>query len=348
MKVIDQLIHHFREQGVLTEDQIARLKAERFLDLCDDPWFGWIDSKEIDRERSHPFEIIADESDQEMVQNHRKGRGRKKRRVLEVDELVVRLAGKAALWQSSLRGLVELACHLTPVSCWQDAALAIRQATPAALSDALLAGLRDQTPSMHALWTALDLELFRGPLLQPAASGPTASAYRAVVTGTSHQSLGKHAWILKQPPIREVFNGLHAQRGVLRAVGRLFEEHSSWVAIVLTRSHHDVAYWSLLLLYNARRAALQRLAETDPAYRGCVSEQVGGKLSLRAALLEPNILSQAWTHAMIMEPESILRYLVERAGLQEVTKCSAADCFLMAGTQLVCPVGWPGKHFIYP
>jgi hypothetical protein len=155
----------------------------------------------------------------------RKGRGvLRKGPVLEVSELCGRLADQFEAWRADLDGLLRVGRRLSACATWEEAAVAIRNAGQDEVFRAVCEGLEHRDPTLKALLHAIDMNRYGDIVAEAGVHGPAANAFRAVLAAISHEELGKHAWLLKNKEVGDVFNLRAAQFSLCRAWLHLHRE----------------------------------------------------------------------------------------------------------------------------
>jgi hypothetical protein len=335
MKAIEQIITYLNARGVLSVEQLAYLERHGLWDRHaehrdqqpdETPFFGSRDLLEEDE---------WDAFEGPTARDRKRRAARKPKDLLpaghapETEAIDARLRGYFDGWRAALDGLLQVGSRLTPCTTWQAAAIAVRNAHPEAVYGVVREALRTRSPSLHVLWDAVVLDNYRD---LPEVHGPVAVAYRAVLNVPEHGQLGKYAWLLKSPAVASVFNLRLAQRQMLLAGERLFNDQPDVLATALFRDYHVLAYWTFVLLYTARR-----LRKPDDTNVPAGSEHPPSRQPPdQAGWL------RAWSHTAVMEPIRILPLMVrfnERA----------------AGTGpepppglLICPRRWDPKGWEPP
>jgi hypothetical protein len=256
MKVLHQIIDYLRGRGLLSQEQLVELASQGIL-----RWEEVYESRpeEPEREWEGPAWPEPEEGPEpEARPRPRAGRGAVSRvPVLSAAELCGLLAGRFELWRGPLDGLVRLG-RRAGCETWQDTAVAVRNAELGRLAEAVAAGLDERSPTLPALWEALEMDAYRGVLDGVEAYGPAVSAYRALLAVPDAANLGRHALLLREPEVAAVFNLLHAQRRLLRACGEVARTRPEVIAACLRRDGPTPAYWAFVLLYSARRGTAGR------------------------------------------------------------------------------------------
>ena len=327
MKAIRQIIDYLHGQGVLDERQMAELVGRGFVET--DP-----DASADGREDDSSGETVGGAAPEEDLPHHgrsgraarRRGRVQRKGPVLTLKGLLGRLRECFRSWPGELAGLVAIGRRLDGSATWQDAALAVRNAELKKLTGAVEAALGEREPTLDVLWDAVALETYRctdGTDLY----GPVAAAYRALLGSNDTAQLGRHAKLLRHWPVAQVYNVRLAQRRLARAFGAVFSDRPDLIAASVLRDYHPLAYWSLVLLYNARRGSPGRRPPPDYTEREPQRPRPDDVTWVRA-----------WAEATAMDPRAVAAFLVD---YEQLTRRPPAD--RARHPDLVCPRAWDFK-----
>jgi hypothetical protein len=283
-----QILRYLRQRGILSRDQLDGWAAQGILRKEDVP-------------------------EEERVVQPAPASG------LKAGDIGRWLAERFDSWQAQLQGLCRLGWRLNGCATWAESALRVRHAAPQDLCVAIARGLEERDPPLNALWDSLALEAYYDILTEPAAHGPAADAYRAVLTVEEQARLGPHAWLLGELEVAAVFNLKQAQRRLLRAAEQVHRFWPGLVAVALNRDYHPLAYWSLVLLYSARHG--------PPGGRSVPDED-----EHRPARPLPDEAGwlQAWGQAAVMDFRSVTGFLLECSRRRS---CDWVE-------DLVCPRRW--------
>jgi len=341
MKVIGQLIAYFQARGALSEEQLEYLSKHGFRVAGRDD--GQDDADDTILEDQYPaVELLEPEPHEELLgtalkRRHGRGNVQHKGRAVEDGEIAEWLTERFDEWQGAFAGLQQVVAPLAEVDSWRRAATLVRQVDDTALIAAFARGLAEQTISFAALWETLGFDRCHELANRPGLRGPAISAFRALLAATDLRQVTKHQWLLKQSAVADLFNLLCAQRRLARAFGHLFETDPPAVSAAIRREPHPLAFWTVLLLYNAvrRDSPHENLAhrEYGPLVWHSLDEDIGVVPTLTwgregaACEIENAVWRQAWSLAMVMNPARVTPYFA--------TEIQRDD-----PTELYCPAGW--------
>jgi hypothetical protein len=198
MRVISELIHYLMTRGSLTAEQIQWLADKRYLELPDD-WDPLPDTgHELD-----PAD--TDDTLEEHIPRHRAGRSRSRRsRSPFTARKLARLIEDAIpSWRDHLDGLLTLARRWESVD-YQQMPLAIRNAEEHTLREAVAATFASGGAPLCALWHAATFDGWM-QVLPKDAGGPAVNAFRVAVAHPQRTTVGTHAWVLREPTVRWIY-----------------------------------------------------------------------------------------------------------------------------------------------
>jgi DNA-directed RNA polymerase specialized sigma24 family protein len=298
MKVLHQIIAYLRSRGLLPKEQLVELASQGIL--------RWDEVYE-EREREPEEEPIWEPEEEPEPQDRprpRPGRGPGPRpSVLGPRDLGQRIAERFEAWRGALDALVQLG-RFAGTATWEDAAVAVRNADLFRLAEVLIAGFEARSPTLAALWQALDVDPCDG-VLSGTAFGPVGHAYRAVLAARDPAGLGRYVSLLREPEVAAACNLVQAQRRLLRACGAVLRQRPDLVAPGLRRDGAASSYWSFVLLYAARRGRPGRrpwpAGDERPPLRSAPEESAWPHL---------------WSQAVAMDTSAVTPFLVERTRLQ--------------------------------
>jgi hypothetical protein len=329
VSVIDQLICYFQSRGALSEEQLKALEEQGFLHPDEPGGDDFFDALSRSWEGA-PAGTEEDPTEALAARPARRSRGGKSRkgRTLTAPQLCERLAEESPSWDAPLRGLTVLARQLAPCRDWREAVLAIRQVEPPHLAEGLQAGLARRAFTLEKLWQALGMDGYCDLVADRKLHGQAVTAYRSLLAAPDLASIAKHRWILKHEPIAEVFRLCVAKRRVYHACRTVYEDRPQTLAHALDRRRPTLSYWSLILVYNARREearGVERLPRLARLERGPVR------------IPREDLAVPAWTHALMLDPEHVTRYLVQCFGPAAL---GTPDSW-WRDHALHCPADWP-------
>jgi hypothetical protein len=337
MKVIGQLINYFQARGALSPEQLDYLVRQGFLigqteDEADDTIVEECETSWPAPEPDDDHEAIA------ALPAKRRGRGgvRHKGRVVEPREIADWIAERLATWQPSFTGFQQVAARLAEHCSWQEAVKRIRRTGNDELRSALALGLSEQDVSMQALWDSLGFDEFQALSERPGLRGTAMSAYRALLAAGDVGPVIKHQWLLRYEPISDVYNVLSSQRRLAQVFGTVFDDEPPLVSAAMRRRPHPLAFWSLVLLYNAIRGS--------SPYGSLSHREYGPLLWLGDDLQEGRAVvtwgeggqhcgpgyplwMRAWSLALLMKSPEVTAFFADSVNCDDPTP-------------LMCPAGW--------
>jgi hypothetical protein len=202
--------------------------------------------------------------------------------------------------------VTSLANGLSSCDTWDEAVAILGRAPTAALSQAIIDSLARRQPTMKGIWQGLALNDYELVACDPDERGPAVAAYRATMSVIDLQALGKYRWILKYPEVNSVFHLVQAQRHLLRACAEACDEQPRKFAVGLSRDYHPLAFWTLVLRYNARRDNEHFTRPHEIRYPP-PSEPESLEYSV-VAIPEADLLCRAWLGALFMDPEAVVPF----------------------------------------
>ena len=255
MKVIQQIADYLLQHGVLSQKQYDGLEDG-----------GFIDGPEGGGDRSAPelaktpdsataagrTEAVEEAFDRTVPR--RAGGGRPNRgATIKVARLRQMVGQRLDALEPVLQGLVPLASTLGPCESWDQATLAIRQASPEALLEAITESLEQGRPTLEPVGKVLEQEAFYEVVQDQTIKGPAVQAYRMLLAGTERTGLGKYAWILKHPEFKRVHNILLCQRSLALALKGLLDHRPRLLDRAFKRDFHPLVYAICVVVYTARQ-----------------------------------------------------------------------------------------------
>lgn len=316
MKVIHELIDYFRSHGALTASQLAYLRCQGFWpgDTEDDeqnpPADGGPDPTEAPDIAAEGLAVHALER---AAPPRRPRSGIPAGAEPEIGDLCRRLAGSTARWAASLHGFVELARRLQPCASWEQAVVLLRGAAVETLTRALQDGLDTGAITIGALAHALDLQDYRAGVIQPLDHSPAANAWRALLAAPDWRASGKHAWILRHPPVDRVFNLVQAKQAVLGALADLYRADGNRLARPLRGHSRTSLFWAFVILYNAEADPEARRREACWYWSRYPGPRIDDALFPRAGL-----------YAVRMRPQPVLPFLARCPALDREAEAKPA------------------------
>lgn len=342
MKVIGQLIRYFQSHGALSDDQVRYLVEHGFM-MPPADWEGAVEEEPVssgppERTWNPPERDAEQDLHDRFTPSTRRGRGaiRHRSQLLEPEEITAWLDGQFADWEPALVGLQQVARRFHSVDSWTEAAAIIRQADRQSIRETLRSGLERQELSLGALWESLGFDGYQALVAARAWRGPAASAYRQILAAIDMTQAGRHAWLLRMPQVAAVFNLLSAQRRLAEAFGLVFEHDSPAVSAAMRRETHPLAYWSMLLMYNALRGPSPYGSLAQREYGPLV--WLGDDLTHGMAVITLGeggercgptfeLWQRAWSMAMTMLPDAVTPYFAKSVNQDDPTL-------------MMCPAGW--------
>jgi hypothetical protein len=331
MKVIRQIIHYLRGQGILSSDQFAEFVRRGLLpdpeELNDDDYDCPCCSP-FPRARSEDRGTIETDDPTHDVSDRlsRTARpswwsGRPKGRSLTAAGLCAGLARCFPSWDGPLAGLRLLGDRLTPCASWGEAALVIRNSAPDQVTRTLGQALVARDLPWDAFWNAVGLDAYVTVVGDPGLHGPAISAYRVALRydADALAQARKYSWLLRYAEIRHVFNLLQAQRVLLRAWGALLADRPDPLGTVIAQSRHPLGYWTSVLIHSARRC------QVDAARRLHGDERPPAR-----ARPDHETWLRAWACATIADPAAVTALMATMATHDRILVASFSTSMLDA------------------
>lgn len=330
MKVITQLVQHFWQRNALTADQAEYLVNQGFVRASDLPGFEYAEPSDkqpssfkfkVPVKPPHPLE--GDEEKLRAKGPSKRGRGKAAIKSLSEKDLAKLVEKEFASRAAALESLRRWAVPLGKADTWDEAAVRVRQAADARVLDVLRQSLRRNTIDLKTLWTALDIEPLHQLIDDEEVHVALPRAFRAALT-TDGPLAAPHVFLLKHGPIVAAKSLGEAQRRIAAAVFRLNHAEPKTISTALANGNHPVVYWSLVLVYCARRRPMNGPTRLRKEY--AVSE------------LPPQpIWNQAWTVARHAEPAAVTALLEQCYPLDKrLESLKPLECELT----LHCPLDW--------
>jgi hypothetical protein len=296
MKAIQQIIHFLRGDGTLNTDDLAVLASKGFVDWSD----VWSEVQyDEDPTPAEPVGSAEATVPPTPLRRPKAKRGRdvvRKGRVVSEKSLRSRLRGCAEAWPNSLDGMLRVGRRIAPCATWAEAALVIRNAEPQALQRAVAKALEKRDPPLDVFWDAVFEDNYRDAI-KPAEYGPAVSAYRAVLASNDVAHIGRHAKLLGRDEVAQVHNVKLAQRRMCRAFEPMFSHRGDIIAASMQRDFHPLAYWTMVLLYNARRSLANWPAPTAGEHKPARQRP------------DDRGWMRVWAGALAMDPKSAAPFL---------------------------------------
>jgi hypothetical protein len=313
MKAIHQIISYLSEYGLLTREELIALTQQGFY-----PTEQVFQTDETVLESDVPAE--GTETDQDDLteaisspggsrtgrRRGGKGGGRQRVATVEVEDMCERLASHIEAWRPELTGLTHIGRQIDGSKTWENAAVAVRNSDVDELTKLLIAALENQSITLADIWQALNLDSYNYALDEPGLSGSAVVVYRIMLKANGHSDLGSYGSLLANPEVAAIFNLRLAQRRLAQALGQVPVRRPDLLAVLLRRDCHEPAYWSFVLLYNARR--------------GTPGKRHWPRGDERRPPQPPPpefAWPTYWAAAVGMDHAAVTPYLLERAGHQE-------------------------------
>ena len=233
---------------------------------------------------------------------------------------------------------------------------AIGRSAPASLIASLTASLDEGRCSFRRLWDTLVGARGYLSAVGPGEHGPAASAYRALMAVREPRDLGKHLWLLSRRAVARTHTLVRAKDRVAEAFFAIARTSPKLAGKWLSRQYHPIAYWALVLDYNAWRLTTDHrrrdhrgdaLILDDNAWRLTTGEPRDarpGEQPVRRSLPDPEGLSLAWSMALIhgdRGQRSLLHSLQEACeSAPDVLQAPGAHGTWRPHAPLFCPAGW--------
>ncbi len=335
MRVVEQLILHFWERGLLSRTEARHLIDRGFVRK--EALLAWgvpVRAGNQPGRAADPWP--CQHPDQEDVLAGRlpgKGkRGKVRPRPTGHDLVPLRalLAGHFAE-REPFAALRELGNRLRPCAGWVEAATAVGGADLPELERALVALLNARPRALGELWFWADV----GPLAAwaggPQNAGPVASALATLLRATTPTEAGRIDQLVKAEEVKALLALLAGRRRFLAVLPRLAGLHFAQLGRWLVPPAGQAAGcwpalpWAMVLLYNAR--------QTD-------GPPPGYPVAWEALSRPLQVL--AWATFVAMEPGRAPGLLSEDfvggGGAAAATRPEAVD--RLRPTGLVCPLTW--------
>ncbi len=336
MKVLEEIVDYLARRGVLADGEIEALEASGFIrtraerDL-DGGFYDYDYDYDYD-DYGDPWDHAGDYAlprQQPPLRTVRRGR---RGSVLKAPLIAARLRAFLASADPMLGALSLVVPEPAPADRWARIA-AIGRSDPASLGPSLRAAIDGGSASFRLLWDALGAQGYLSAV-GPGEHGPAASAYRAIMAAREHRDMGKHAWLLGRRAVARTYDLSRAQDRLAEAFFAIARTSPDLTGKWLSRQYHPVAYWALVLHYNASRLAM-----------GAPWEARSGEQPARRRLPDREGLSMAWSLALLhgdRSHRSGLRSLWEVANLRAVDAPDAPDAPEASRPHvlLFCPGGW--------
>lgn len=340
MKVIGQLINYFQRQGALSPEQLDYLERHGFLARTSDDDTGHDDTMLEPDARRRPVPPEDEDSSvlRPPIKRGKSGAPRAGQQVT-AREIADWLQQQFPDWAPAFAGLEQLARRFSACDNWQDAMTVLRRAPDEQLQTALAQGLSRREISLAAIWESLGFDAYQEVATREGLRGPAISAYRAILAAYDVSHVTKHQWLLREVPVADIYNLLHSQRRVARLMGKVIDEDGPLVSSALRREPHRLAYWTLVIIYNALRGTSPHGSLTHREYGPLL--WLGDDLENGLAIVtsgeggrrcgpEYEDWMRAWSLALMMNPNFVTSYFVASVNSDDPTP-------------LWCPAGWHWK-----
>jgi hypothetical protein len=305
MKAIHQIISYLNEYGLLTREELIALTARGFYPVESAfPETVTGDPLKDSRGRESDLDDLTEQiGGQPARSGRRRGRGSARRlAAVESKDFCERLAAHLETWRPALGAITRIGHRLSGAKTWEEAAIAVRNAPVETLARVVMKGWELGNPTLSAVWQSLNLDSYTWVLEEPGLSGPAVVVYRMMLKASEHSDLGSYGTLLSHKEVAAVFNLRLAQRRLALACGLAPRRKPDKFAAIMRREFHEPAYWSFVLLYNARRG--------KPAKRPWPRTYERRPPQPPPAEAEwPKI----WAHAAGMDHPVVTPYLMERA-----------------------------------
>jgi hypothetical protein len=309
MKAIHQIISYLNEYGLLTRDELIALTARGFYPVETAFPSGETGGEEepISTRESDLDDLTEQMGGQPTRTGRRRGRGGSRRSAaVDAEDFCERLGGHMEAWRPALTAITRIGHRLGGTKTWEEAAVAVRNAPLETVARVVMKGWELGNPSLSAVWESLNLDSYQWALEEPGLSGPAAVVYRIMLKANEHSDLGSYGTLLSHKEVAAVFNLRLAQRKLALACGLAPRRRPQQFAAIMRRDFHEPAYWSFVLLYNARRG--------KPAKRPWPrSYERRPPQSPPVEFVWPKI----WAHAAGMDHPAVTPYLMERAEMDK-------------------------------
>jgi hypothetical protein len=332
MKVLNQLVRHFWDRGALSEDQAHYLVEHGFIRAEELENYSAREESPEDIRAYTPDPVVVlppdtwDEQAEQLDESRPRAKkvgGKAGAKTPDFDRAQLQSALAAELKNRArfTPALVELASRT--VDSWEDAALALRQATPERLRDLLVRATSTRPAIVGELWACLRGEPFHEIVGTDDARGPVARAYNLLLRATTPAELRQVGWLLRLPEACVVSNLVQVRRNFLAALAWMYEHRRVKLGRCVQRPSRSLPGWDTLafgfvLLHNARGHASRR-------------KPTGYVLSREADDVK---LRDAWTIAMSLDRVATTPFFT-RMFAKARTGDESPDAF-----HLYCPNDW--------
>ncbi len=322
MRVIADLISYLTAQGLLSHQDLERLRRRGFIEGPPvEPAFSPDPDDRTDAKELDDAEAVAERFDHHPPAR-RRGRA-PPRPALTAKEISEHILRAWPVWERQLAPLVPLGAGLDPaVTDLERAFRKIENAAPESIEGALVRTLSRHPKQLGPIWSALAFSTDDEGAIAADARGTAVQAYRAILAGRTYDELGRYRFALREPGLPRVLVLVRTQRKVLRGLGQLLLRRPRLFDSGVSAAYPSSAlcYWSLIL-------AVAAWASTDQPPRP--PWQLADQLMQAPAAA---VAKRAWACAVAMDVPGI-RVLLE----------SVADTHIPVTVQ--CPFEWSRTWF---
>lgn len=321
MRVLIELRGYLDARGLLSAEDLKRLDETLFWRDLELVALHHESDEEPERDDVEEDPLWSEWPPADRPRRSRRAHHGRSSTTLSAASLVLRLAERLQALSPRLEGIRLLASRTAPCRTWQDASIVLDRADTERV-DRDLRALLERGGPIRLLWDVLALDPSLDAVL-PEERGPAVRAYRVLVESPHFLELRRHHWLLRHAAVRDACILARARRLLFASCRRLYQEDPANLWRVLARDRHPLAFWTLVLLHNARRAidasAAPRVREFGPLRRAP----------------DPKTWEQAWAHALLFEsgPVSRLLQLCPRVGALPPLES-------LPTLSLMCPVEW--------
>lgn len=278
MKVVKEIIDHLYQNGLLASSQLECLKNQGFYPSHDEQTNE--DSEYNTYNTYNTYEDYEDYSDPDCNCNgeyshagycyyidnqlsrrpghNRRSGGSTKRadRLLKAVEIANEIGKQQQDWQTELNNVLIIGQSLSKQPTLTQTLQLIRNSKLALLAEIIEKALIDRSLSLYELWEIICFNKYTEIIADPDVKGAAVTAYRQVLTGRKPEEFNKQSWILREDNISWVYNLVLAQRALMLVCDHIFCHNPTLYAREINREYHyhPVAYWVMVILYNARQA----------------------------------------------------------------------------------------------
>jgi len=320
MQVITDIIQYLRRNGLLSPDELRYLERHGFAEPEEGEDAGEL-LRDVDlggTSEPRSAERLVEHAERRLRAKTRRGpRTRPAPPAIGAEEVAVSIVARWPEWEAEMPGLLDFTRLVEPVGDLRTALRVLRHAPSEALDAAVAALLSGGKPRLKDLWRALAFDGYWEGVVPSTARGPAVRSYRAILTGTALEGLGRYGRELRLAGFAHLYLLVQAQRAVFGAFGRMLARKPALFdrRLFTYRRFDEVCYWSLVYAF----AALLPSMTPRPSFEVHFPREPGPEGKAERA---------AWAGAMLMAGHAAAPLLVLR------------DDPIEFGGLLYCPASW--------